>query len=82
MGSPDEIKNEEVESKAIFNISGVDDYFSQEKGPKTNQNYASNHSSNPTDKRSYTTTHPRDWAFEVDSDSDSLEDINPEIHFK
>jgi hypothetical protein len=36
MGSPDEIKNEEVESKAIFNISGVDDYFSEEKGPKTN----------------------------------------------
>ena len=36
MESPDEIKNEEVESKAIFNISGVDDYFSEEKGPKTN----------------------------------------------
>jgi hypothetical protein len=34
MVSPDEIKNDEVESKAIFNISGVDDYLSEEKGQK------------------------------------------------
>lgn len=82
MGSPDEIKNDEVESKAIFNISGVDDYFSEEKGQKINQNISSNPSSNWTDKRSYTTTNLKDWAFEVDSDSDSMEEINPEIHFK
>jgi hypothetical protein len=36
MVSPDEIKNDEVESKAIFNISGVDDYLFEEKGQKNN----------------------------------------------